>query len=82
MKRGRKQMNLKDDQKALSIYDIFKGQSTGTVSDLLEKNSIISKKVPVNKTDLLQLLDLSVNKCSKCFLLDRSINTKLGMLMK
>ena len=57
-------MNLKDDQKALSTYDIFKGQSTGAVSDLLEKNSIISKKVPVNKTDLLQLLDLSVNKCS------------------
>ena len=46
-------MNLKDDQKALSIYDIFKGRSTGAVFDLLEKNNIISKKVPVNKTDLL-----------------------------
>ena len=63
----RKQLSLKEDQKALLIYDVFKGQTTGEVSELLEKNNI-SKKVPANKADLLQPLDLSFNKSSKCFL--------------
>ena len=53
------------------IYNVFKEQTTGTVSELLEKKNIIWKKVPANKTKLLQPLDLSVNKSSKCFLLDK-----------
>ena len=42
----RKQLNLNPDHKALLIYDVFKGQTTSAVSELLEKNNIISKKVP------------------------------------
>ena len=53
------------------IYNVFKEQTTGAVSELLEKKNIIWKKVPANKTKLLQPLDLSVNKSSKCFLLDK-----------
>ena len=67
----RKQLNLKEDQKVLLIYDVFKGQTTGAVSELLEKNNIISKKVPANKTGLFQALDLNLNKSSKCFLSDK-----------
>ena len=67
----RKQLNLQEDHKALLIYDVFKGQTTGAVSELLEKKNIISKKVPTNKTNLFQLLDLSANKSPKCFLSDK-----------
>ena len=66
-----KQLNLKEDQKVLLIYDVFKGQTTGAVSELLEKNNIISKKGPANKTGLFQALDLNLNKYSKCFLSDK-----------
>ena len=48
----RKQLNLKKDHEALLIYDVFKGETTGVVSELLEKNNIISKKVLANKTNL------------------------------
>ena len=51
-----KQLNMQEDQKAFLIKNIFKGQTTGAVSELLEKNNIILKKVTVNKTDLSQLL--------------------------
>ena len=62
----RKQLNLKVNQNAILIY-VFKGGTSGAVSELLEKKNIISK-VSANKTDLFQPLDLSVNKSSKCFL--------------
>ena len=66
-----KQLNLKEDKNALFTYEVFIRQTTGAVSELLEKNNIISKKVLVNKTDLFQPFDLSVNKSSKCFLSDK-----------
>ena len=72
-----RKLNLKKDGKALLMYHVFKGQTTGAVSELLEKNNIILKKVPGNKTDLFQPLDLRVNKSFKCSLPD---NTKPGTL--
>ena len=51
-----KQLNLKEDKKALLTYEVFIRQSTGAVSELLQKNNIISKKVLVNKTDLFEPL--------------------------
>ena len=72
-----RKLNLKKDRKALLMYHVFKGQTTGAVSELLEKNNIILKKVPANKTDLFQPLDLSFNKSFKCSLPD---NTKPGTL--
>ena len=35
---ARKVMNLGEDQKALLIYDVFKGQTTGAVTKSLESN--------------------------------------------
>ena len=52
----RKKLNLKEDQKAFLMYHVFKGQTTDAVSELLEKNNIILKKVPANKTDPFQPL--------------------------
>ena len=48
--------------------DNFKGQVTGSVKDLLEDNNIHIAFVPPNTTDLLQPLDVLVNKPAKCFL--------------
>lgn len=66
-----KQLNLKEDKKTLLIYNLFKGQTTDAVSELLEKKNIVSKKVPVNKVDLFQTLIWNFNKSSKCFLSDK-----------
>ena len=63
----RQKLNLRADQKALLIYDVFKGQTTGAVTQLLEENSILSVKVPANHTNLFQPLDLTVNKSSKAY---------------
>ena len=67
----RKQLNIKEDQKTLLIYDVFKVHTTGAVSEFLEKNNIISKNVPPNETEFFQPLDLSVNKSFKCFVSDK-----------
>ena len=62
--------NLKGDESlsALVIMDNFKGQVADSVKDLLEENNIHIAFVPPNTTDLLQPLDVSVNKPAKCFL--------------
>ena len=54
-----------EDAPALVIMDNFKGQIT---SKLLEENSIHTCILPPNTTDLLQPMDLSVNKPAKEFL--------------
>ena len=50
------------DQKALVIFDVFKGNMVEAVETLLEENGIVRVIVPNNCTDLFQPLDLSVNK--------------------
>ena len=60
------------EQKALVIFDVFRGQIGERVQALLEDNYIIRVLVPGNCTDLLQPLDLSANeapksKMSSCF---------------
>ena len=47
-------MNMEADRKALLIYDVFKGQTTNLVTEALERNNILSKTVPNNRTDLFQ----------------------------
>ena len=54
--------NNNPDQAALVIYDVFKGHMGEAVQSLLEDNRIFHVTVPNNCTDLLQPLDLSVNK--------------------
>ena len=53
---------------ALVIMDNFKGQITDTIHLLLEQNNILVALLPPNTTDLLQPLDVAVNKPAKCYL--------------
>ena len=66
---SKKQMELKcsSDQWALCIFDNFKGQLTDDVLQMLEDIHIDIVFVPLNFTDRLQFLDLSVNKSAKHF---------------
>ena len=47
---------------ALIIMDNFRGQITPAINSLLEDNNIHVCLIPPNTTDLLQPLDISVNK--------------------
>ena len=64
---SRKQLKLSSQHPALVIFDVFKGQCTESVIQLLEENNILYVIIPPNTTDKLQPLDLSVNKPAKDF---------------
>lgn len=53
---------------ALAIFDVFKGQTTDAIYEILEQNNIFIVKIPANCTDRLQPMDLSVNKAVKDFM--------------
>lgn len=57
-----------DTAAALVIIDNFKGQVTDSVNNLLEANNIHVALLPANATDLLQPMDIAVNKPAKDFL--------------
>lgn len=57
--------NLRSDQTCLLIFDVFKGQMTPEFLSKLLDNNFLYVLVPPNCTDLLQPLDLSVNKSAK-----------------
>ena len=67
----RKQLKLCSDHHALVIYDMFKGQCTPAIIDLLKQNNVDIVFVPANCTDRLQPLDVSVNKAAKNFMRDQ-----------
>ena len=50
---------------AVVIMDNFKGQTTESVKNLLEDHNIHTCYLPPNTTDLLQPMDISVNKPAK-----------------
>ena len=56
--------NIRTDstEVALIIMDNFKGQTTPSVTNLLEVNNIDVCLLPPNTTDRLKLLDTAVNK--------------------
>ena len=54
-------------QTALLILDMFRGQMTSEVTNLL-RNNIFFVTVPNNMTHLFQPLDLTVNGCCKSFM--------------
>ena len=56
------------DVAALVIMDNFKGQITDDLLSLLDDHNIHHCLLPANTTDLLQPLDISVNKPAKQFL--------------
>ena len=53
------------DQRALLIFDVFRGHMTAKVKEKLNINNIGFVLVPPNLTNLFQPLDVSVNKASK-----------------
>ena len=58
----RRDLGLEKEHMALVIFDAFKGHKGEEINALLMENNILSVIVPSNCTDLLQPLDLSVNK--------------------
>ena len=56
------------DHPVLVIFDRFSAQCTDAVLQLLHEHHIRLVIVPVNCTDRLQPLDVSVNKAAKDFL--------------
>ena len=56
----------KPNQPALLILDVFRGQMTKDVTDLLLQNKIFFVKVPNNMTQLFQPLDLTANEEEIC----------------
>ena len=53
---------------AIVIMDNFKGQVTDTINQFLDSNNIHLCLLPPNTTDLLQPMDLTVNKPGKEFI--------------
>ena len=68
VKLEREAKGLSADQKALVIMDVFTGQMTPEVLQLLQENNILVTNVPANMTKFYQPLDLSVNGYAKRFL--------------
>ena len=64
----RNELKLPSDQPTLAIFDVFRGQQTQSIMDLLEENNILVVNVPANCTDCLQPMDLSINKSVKDFM--------------
>ena len=62
---SRKQLKLSSQHPALVIFDVFKGQCTESVIQLLEENNILYVIISPNTTDKLQPLDF--NKPAKDF---------------
>ena len=61
--------DLVDREKAaLVVMDNFKGQVTNKVTALLERHNIHACLLPPNTTDIMQPMDISVNKSAKAFL--------------
>ena len=58
VKKQRQSLSLDPQYPALLIMDVFKGQMTKQVKDLLNENSIKLQKVPANLTYLFQPLDV------------------------
>ena len=64
----RAELKLLENQKALVIWDVFKGQMTETVKQKLESLHIQLVSVPANMTHFFQPLDLTVNGFAKKFM--------------
>ena len=64
----RAELKLAEDQKALLIWDVFRGQMTAEVKKRLCLLNIECVYVPANMTHFFQPLDLTVNGSAKQFM--------------
>lgn len=62
VKKKREDLKLPSDQRALVLFDKFKGQCMSSILELLEENNINVVMVPAYCTDRLQPLD---DRCGK-----------------
>ena len=67
LKEDRKKLSLEISHKELLIMDVFTGQMTTDVLDVITKNKICVVNVPANMTKFYQPLDLTVNGQAKRF---------------
>ena len=58
VKMVRKEMKFSASQKGLLIFDVFTGQMTDAVLELIESEDLLVSTVPNNMTDLFQVNDL------------------------
>ena len=68
VKKRKVELKLPEHQKAMLIFDVFKGQVTDKVTKSIEENDCVIVYVPNNMTDQFQPLDLNVNGHAKEFL--------------
>ena len=59
------EFKLLEDQKAMLIFDGFKGQITDKVTKFIEENNCVIVHIPNNMTDGFQPLDLNVSGHAK-----------------
>jgi len=67
VQKERKRLERNPSQMALLIIDVFRGQMTEPVLNVLKESNICLVKVPANMTDIYQPLDLTVNRSAKAF---------------
>ena len=82
-----KELNLLPTQKALLIWDVFKGQKTEKVLSKLTSKNIEVINVPANMTHFFQPLDLTVDRDAKKFMKDQftswySVNVQSQLIQK
>ena len=68
MSKKKKKLNVPLAQKAMLIFDVFKGQLLEKITTIIEENNCVIIYVLNNLTDKFQTLDFNVNGQAKRFL--------------
>ena len=61
----REELKLPENQKTILIFDVFKGQKTERVQEVITESDCVCVFVPANMTNYFQPLDLTVNGPAK-----------------
>ena len=72
IKRRKEELKLEDNHKALVLFDVFKGQKTQAVIDLIDEYNCLSVFAPPDLTHIFQPLDFAINAKAKRFLNEKS----------
>ena len=68
VKKRKVELQLPEYQKAMLIFDVFRGQVTDRITKFIEENDCVIVHVPSNMTEHFKPLDLNVNGHAKEFL--------------